>query len=213
MQTSKLAVPELGAVDVRGMTRSAFILRGALAAGAVCGGAAVGPFVGAAMAQASGDIEVLNFALALEHLEATFYKEGVKELEKDLDTKVKELAEEIEKNEAEHVDTLTQTVEQLGGKPAATPRFDFGDAFASQDAFLDLALIFENTGVSAYNGAAAQIRSKEVLAAAGAIVQVEARHAALVAGHIGEEVTPDGAFEKSLSRERVEQAVRPFETS
>ncbi|MDP8943205.1 MAG: ferritin-like domain-containing protein [Actinomycetota bacterium] len=209
MRTSDLAVPELAAIDVQGMTRGAFIVRGALAAGAVYGGAAVGPFVGQALAQASGDVDVLNFALTLEFLEAEFYKQALKEVD-DLDSEVKELAEEIEKNEAEHVDTLTQTIEQLGGKPTKAPEVDFGDAFRSQDAFLKLALTFEDTGVSAYNGAAPRIKSEEVLGAAGAIVQVEARHAALIAHHTNGKIAPSGAFDKPLGQEKVLKAVEPF---
>lgn len=212
MTNSHLAVPELAAVEVRGMTRSAFILRGALAAGAVHGGAAVGPFVGRALGQASRDVDVLNFALTLEHLEAELYKRGLKEVD-DLAAEVEELVEEIEKNEAEHVDTLTQTIEQLGGKPVTAPEVDFGDAFRRQRAFLELALTFENTGVSAYNGAAPQIESPEILSAAGSIVQVEARHAALIAHHTDGELTPSGAFDKPLSRAKVRRALKPFTKS
>ena len=43
--TSKLAAPELAGIEVHGMTRSAFIVRGALAAGAVYGAGVVAPFV------------------------------------------------------------------------------------------------------------------------------------------------------------------------
>ena len=209
MTNSDLAVPELAAIDVRGMTRSSFIVRGALAAGAVYGGGAIGPFVGRALGQASRDVDVLNFALTLEHLEAELYKRGLEEVD-DLDAEVTELVEEIEKNEAEHVDTLTQTIEQLGGKPVAAPEVDFGDAFASQRAFLALALIFENTGVSAYNGAAPRIESPEILSAAGSIVQVEGRHAALIAHHTDGDLTPSGAFDKPLSEARVRRALEPF---
>ena len=55
---------------------------------------------------------------------------------------------------------------------------DFGDAFASEKAFLKLAQTLEDTGVSAYNGAGPMIKRAEVLGAAGSIVQIEARHAA-----------------------------------
>lgn len=209
MRTSNLAAPELAAVGVDGMTRGAFLLRGALAAGAVYGGAMVGPFVGRAFAQGTEDAAVLNFALALEHLEMAFYEEGVKEV-RDIDGEVRVLAEELGKNEAEHADTLTQAIEQLGEKPEPAPKVDFGDAFESQESFLRLALVFENTGISAYNGAAPRIKSKELLAAAGSIVQVEARHAGLIAVRTGGEVTPSGAFDKPLEEREVLEAVKPF---
>ena len=50
-----------------------------------------------------------------------------------------------------------------------------------QASFLKLAYVLENTGVGAYNGAGPSLTSKQLLAAAGSIVQVEARHAAAIA--------------------------------
>jgi hypothetical protein len=53
-------------IDVQGVTREAFIVRGAVTAGAVYGLGAVGPFVREALAQEDGgDVDVLNFALTL----------------------------------------------------------------------------------------------------------------------------------------------------
>jgi rubrerythrin len=210
MSNSNLVVPQLATVEVKGMTRGAFILRSTLAAGAVYGGSLVGPYVKTAFAQGQqgGDVEILNFALTLEALEQTFYQEGLRQVS-GLSGEVAALAEEIESNEAEHVTALTKTIQDLDGEPAEKPEFDFGDALQDEDSFLELAQTFEDTGVSAYNGAAPRIRSEEVLAAAGSIVQVEGRHASLIRLQRGEEPAPV-AFDETLDEQEVLDAVQPF---
>jgi len=198
---------QLDAVEIHGMTRQSFMLRGALAAGAVYGAGAVGPFVRQALAQdGGGDIDVLNFALTLEYLEAAFYKEAAKI--DGLSDQAVEYVETFGDEEQQHVDTLSNTIMQLGGKPVKAPRVDFGD-LSSEKAFLKLAVTFEDTGVSAYNGAAPSIKSKEVLAAAGSIVQVEARHAAAIRLLAKEAPAPE-AFDETLSKSQVLKAVKPF---
>jgi hypothetical protein len=71
MSTTEPQNPELEGVEIHGMTRSSFILKGALATGAVYGVSAITPFVGSALA-ASSDVDILNFALTLEYLETDF---------------------------------------------------------------------------------------------------------------------------------------------
>ena len=209
MTEHNLAAPELAAIDVQGINRQSFIMRGAVAAGAVYGLGAVGPFVRQAIAQENGgDVDILNFALTLEYLEAAFYTQALKQVG-DLKGDVKSLATEIRDNENEHVAALEMTIKDLGGKPVKAPGVDFGDAFANQKAFLKLAQTFEDTGVSAYNGAAPAIRSTDVLAAAGSIVQIEARHAAAIRLLRGRPIS-DGGFDKSLEMQAVLDAVQPF---
>jgi len=209
MTEYNLAAPELAAIDVRGINRQSFIMRGAVAAGAVYGLGAVGPFVRQAIAQENGgDVDILNFALTLEYLEAAFYTQALKQVG-DLKGDVKSLATEIRDNENEHVAALEMTIKDLGGRPVKAPGVDFGNAFANQKAFLKLAQTFEDTGVSAYNGAAPAIRSTDVLAAAGSIVQIEARHAAAIRLLRGRPIS-DGGFDKSLEMQAVLDAVQPF---
>jgi len=199
--------PELEAVEVHGITRSSFIVRGALAAGAVYGAGSVGPFVRQALAQSGGgDIEILNFALTLEYLEAAFYKEAAKI--DDLSEDAVKAVETFGDAEQAHVDTLAGIVKQRGGTPVKAPAVDFGD-LTSEDAFLKLAVTFEDTGVSAYNGAAPSIKDKELLAAAGSIVQVEARHAAAVRLLAKKDPAPD-AFDPTLTEKQVLKAVQPY---
>ncbi len=209
MSQQKLAAPEQAAIDVKGVSRQSFIMRGAVAAGSVYGLSTVGPFVREALAQdGGGDVDILNFALTLEYLEAAFYTQALKQVP-GLSGDVKSLATEIRDNETAHVDALTKTIKGLGGKPVAAPGVDFGNAFSSQKAFLKLAQTFEDTGVSAYNGAAPMIESPDVLGAAGSIVQVEARHAAAIRLLNGVPIT-DGGFDKPLEQQDVLSAVKPF---
>lgn len=208
MSNSKLAVPQLAAVEIDGMTRSSFILKSTLAAGAVYGGAAVGPFVKQAMSQEGGDVDILNFALTLEYLESAFYDEALTQV-KGLSGENKSLTQQLAEDEAAHVDTLTSTIQDLGGKPTKAPKVDFGDAFQDEDSYLELAQTFEDTGVSAYNGAAPEIESEEILAAAGSIVQIEGRHAGLIRLTRGENPAPT-AFDESLEMQEVLDAVMPF---
>lgn len=201
------ASAHMEAIEIHGVTRSSFILRGALAAGSVYGAGMVSPFIRQAFAQGDmGDVEVLNFALTLEYLEAAFYQEGAK-----IDGLSEEVAKAVETfgdEEQQHVDALTKTINDLGGKPVSAPMVDFGNLSSEKD-FLKLAVTLEDTGVSAYNGAAPSIKSKEVLAAAGSIVQIEARHAAAVRLLTNQEPAPD-AFDKTLSEDEVLKAVKPF---
>jgi hypothetical protein len=211
MNNENLAVPELATVEIQGITRGAFILRGAMAAGAVYGLSAVSPFVGQALAQGGGDADIVNFALTLEYLESAFYTQAVKKVP-GLSGTVLDLAKELRDNEAEHVTALTAAVKQLGGTPVKAPGVSFGGAFASRDAFLKTANVFEDTGVSAYNGAAPGIQSVAILAAAGSIVQVEARHSSLIRLQRGAQPAPL-AFDKASTKAAVLKAVTPFITS
>jgi rubrerythrin len=177
-----------------------------MATGGLYGAGSVTGYVTRALAQSgAGDIDIVNFALTLEYLEAAFYKEGL--ARGGLSGQAKKLAKEIGDNETQHVAALTQTVKQLGGKPVAAPKVAF--PFKDEKSFLKLAQVFEDTGVSAYNGAAPMIQSKEVLGAAGSIVQVEARHAAAIRLMNGADPSP-AAFDPTLGKNQVLKAVKPF---
>ncbi len=203
------AAPQLASIEVENLNRSTFLIKGVLALGTAYGAMAATPLIRSAFAQGSnGDVEVLNFALTLEHLEAAFYDQAGKEVP-DLSSEVSGYVKTFGGDEQEHVDALTATIKDLGGKPVEAPAVDFGDAFASQDAFLETAIALEDTGVSAYNGAAPQIKSKELLATAGSIVQIEARHAAAIRFAAGESPAPD-AFDPAMTEDEVLKAVQPF---
>ncbi|MDQ3644696.1 MAG: ferritin-like domain-containing protein [Actinomycetota bacterium] len=161
-------------------------------------------------AASKGDIAIVNYALTLEHLEAAFYQQVLDSGEVK-DKKVGEVAKEISENEQEHVEALTATVEQLGGKPAKAPKTAFEDVIAGGEAMiLEAAASVENLGAAAYLGQAGNIKNKEILAAALSIHTVEARHAAVLNQVVGKTIVPDGAFAKPATMEEVLKAVKPF---
>lgn len=136
-------------------------------------------------------IDVLNFALTLEYLESEYYMNGVSAsgliAPEDMSA-----FQTISMHEAEHVATLTATINALGGTPVAKPTFDFtagkgsgtgpfAGVFSNYGLFLAVSQTFEDTGVRAYKGQAGNlISSNEVLRAALRIHSVEARHASHV---------------------------------
>jgi hypothetical protein len=131
----------------------------------------------------TNNVDVLNYALTLEHLEATFYREGLDRfgnqdyLNLGLQTSVRDRVSTIGQDEDAHVQTLTQVITQLGGAPVQAATYDFG--YSDLAGFLQVAMALENTGVAAYTGAAQYlIDSDELLTAALTIHGVEARHAA-----------------------------------
>jgi hypothetical protein len=200
MKRTDIASPELASVEVHGVTRASFILRGAMTAGAVYGAAAVGPYVGNALgASGGGDIDILNFALTLEYLETDFYR--VKGKAVGLSGQAQSLAKMFGDEESQHVDALTKAIKAAGGMPAKKPKFVF--PVTDQASFLKLAYVLENTGVGAYNGAGPSLSNPQYLAAAGSIVQVEARHAAAIGLLTNQSVTPNGGFDKPLTKAQV----------
>jgi rubrerythrin len=155
------------------------------------------------------DLEIVEYALTLEYLEVDFYdaviKSGVIK-----DKKLADAATMIRDNEQEHVDALTKTVEQLGGKPKK-PQTTFDAVIkGGSKKVLDTAATVENLGAAAYLGQAGRIQSKEILAAALSIHSVEGRHAAALNQAVGKTIVPDGAFAKPASMSEVLPKVKPF---
>lgn len=133
-------------------------------------------------------VDVLNFALTLEYLEAEFYQTGVGKSGL-LPPDVRDQFDQIRKHEIAHVAFLRQV---LGSRAVGKPGFDytggmgrkngpFADVFSNPGTFAAVAQAFEDTGVRAYKGQAANLMGNNtVLQAALQIHSVEARHAAQV---------------------------------
>jgi hypothetical protein len=158
--------------------------------------------------------DVLNYALTLEHLEYAFYRDGLQEFTADdfsaagYAANVFEWFGIIRDHEMEHVATITQVIADLGGEPVAEATYDFG--YADLAGFVGVAKAIENTGVSAYEGAAQfLIGEDDLLTAALTIHGVEARHAAYLNGLTGESPFPL-AFDPPLSPDEVLEIAGPF---
>ena len=166
------------------------------------------------------DLEILNYALTLEFLEADFYAQVI-DSGMVKDPKVASIAKKFGSTEQEHVDALSATIKKLGGKPVSAPKTNFGPTFdKGLMATLETAADVENLGAAAYLGQAGNIKNKEVLAAALAIHTVEARHAAALNQLVGrgfgdgkgglKGTLPDGPFAKPMDMAAVLAAVKPF---
>lgn len=149
------------------------------------------------------DVDIVQFALNLEYLEAEFYT--VARSGKTIDqfgigitgsgsagattggqkvtfiegSTLAVSSDEIAQDERLHVALLRQTLTSLGVQPIAKPAINLaalGTGFESPEAFINLARAFEDVGVSAYGGAAPLIQNKTILGAAARILAIEAEH-------------------------------------
>ena len=160
----------------------------------------------------TSDIDVLNYALTLEHLEYAFYRDGIGLFSFGNDSRGQSIDTNfaaIRDHEGAHVQTLTSVITDLGGEAVAEAAYDFGDAYTDPMAFMTTAAALENTGVSAYDGAGQFITDPELLTAAGSIVAVEARHASYLNLLTGQSPFP-AAFETPLTMDEVLEIAGPF---
>ncbi|MBA3746802.1 MAG: ferritin-like domain-containing protein [Solirubrobacterales bacterium] len=186
-----------------GHTRAGFLRKAGIGGAALVGG---GALLGAPSAAFAGhtdaipDADILNYALTLEYLEATFYSEalgssgttGVPASAATFDrhdiTRARQIARlggrirreaygylsDIRDHEITHVEFLRG---QLGAAAVGPCKFDFSSALGSVGSFLSTAQLLENTGVMAYDGAIRYVDAGDALQAGAQIATVEARHA------------------------------------
>lgn len=126
----------------------------------------------------SGDTGVLNYAYALEQLEAAFYIQVVSSPYSGMTSAETSYFTDIRDHEIAHREFFKTA---LGANAIGALTVNFSSInFGSRDSVLGTAKAFEDLGVSAYNGAGRLLTSSANLLAAGKIVSVEARHAALI---------------------------------
>ncbi|HEY0176542.1 MAG TPA: ferritin-like domain-containing protein [Pedobacter sp.] len=126
----------------------------------------------------TGDVGILNYAYALEQLEAAFYDFVVKNPYSNISATELALLTDIRDHEVAHREFFKKAL-GTGAIPALEVNFSTIN-FTLRDNVLATAKAFEDLGVSAYNGAGKLIKSADYLVLAGKIVSVEARHAALI---------------------------------
>lgn len=210
--------------ELKGHTRRRFLGRAGVAGGALAGGGALlGGLAPAASAgtgghgqryergrppssYGSGDVGVLNFALALEYLEAAFYNEA-KRNGAITDPATMAFLNTVERDENAHVRILKSA---LGSKAIKSPTFNFQGIPENQSKFQQTAYTLENTGVHAYIGQTRNIYSPAYLTIAAGIATVEGRHAAIIGSILSDttgRIAPNGPVDNAMSANQILTAV------
>ena len=180
------------------------------AAFSILGAPAFGAAASAGAAPLDSDLDILNYALVLEYLEAAAYKAvndaGV------LSGRAATYFRAFGQHEQAHVDALLATIPKLGGTPVARPAFNFSGVPTNAAEIVKFFQMVESVGVSAYLGAAGAIKNFDVLEAALSIHAIEAEHAAALADLVspGSDLFAPEAFQTARTPEQVLQIVAPF---
>ncbi len=129
----------------------------------------------------SGDVGILNYAYALEQLEAAFYVRVVTSPYSGITATETSYLTDIRDHEVSHREFFKAAITAAGATPIPGLDVNFSSInFADRTSVLNTAMAFEDLGVSAYNGAGTLLINGDYLVIAGKIVSVEARHASLI---------------------------------
>lgn len=204
--------------EVQGISRRKFLI----GSGATVGAAALfgasslgltqGQLLGMQIASAqsinlNSDMDILMFALTLEHIEDAAYRalnaSGL------LSGRVAQYFQDFGGHEHAHVVALTDTITKLGGTPVAEQASYSFPTFSNQDEVVKFFAIVEEVGAGAYLGAAPLLKDKALLAAAASIHDVEAQHASVLRAVMGD-AEPAPAFGSPKTLDEVLAAVGPL---
>lgn len=169
----------------------------------------------------SGDVGILNYAFALEQLEAAFYTAAIAGGYYDTAAEnEKQVLADLQKHEVNHREFFRAAIPADVIIPDLSVDFSTID-FNNRNSVLGTAKVFEDLGVSAYNGAGQFIDSADYLLLAGKIVSVEARHASAIrdllnpnsADFAGDDIIGPTGLEITRSFADVLTAAGPFITT
>ncbi|MEJ7558928.1 MAG: ferritin-like domain-containing protein [Pedobacter sp.] len=150
------------------------------------------------------DFGVLNYAYALEQLEAAFYIQVASSFASGFSPAERAKLDDIRLHEIAHREFFKKA---LGSAGIGSLEVDFSSiSFSDRTSVLATAKAFEDLGVAAYNGAGVRIKDDKYLVAAGQIVSVEARHAAYI-----RDIISNGSFANSevVDSNGLDQALTP----
>ncbi|MHB8644825.1 MAG: ferritin-like domain-containing protein [Thermomicrobiales bacterium] len=155
-----------------------------------------------------GDLDILNFALGLEHLENVMYRQI--NASGKLTGEASDLAKTFGTFEQAHVDALTKALQGANYATIAKEGTYKFPTFDTQDTILKFLNTVEPVGVGAYTGAANKLKDKALLGVAGAIVQVEARQLAITMALAGNKAPVAGPLSESFTADEVNTKVKPL---
>ncbi|WP_435353128.1 ferritin-like domain-containing protein [Emticicia sp. SJ17W-69] len=175
-----------------------------------------GPIAAGTVDLGSGDVGILNYAYALEQLEAAFYTQVIATPYSSISASELALLTDIRDHEIIHREFFKTA---LGANAIQGLEVNFTAIdFTSRASVLATAKVFEDTGVAAYNGAGKLIKDGGYLLLAGKIVSVEARHAAairdllnpLTASFAGDDIVDNNGLDAAKKPADILVAVQPF---
>jgi hypothetical protein len=168
-----------------GRFRRRFLLGGLVGGAGLMGMlAALGRPAAAQAPSPEQDERILNFVLGLEYLQSAFYAEA--NSQGGLGGELAEFARVAGEQERRHVERLQGL---LGDGADPEPEFDLEEVTFDEGAFVEAAIVLEDTGVSAYIGQGSNL-TVEGVAAVAPLVSVEARHAAWILAIAGRDPAP-----------------------
>jgi len=164
----------------------------------------------------ANDTGILNYAYALEQLEAAFYTQVLSTPYPGMSAAETAVLTDIRDHEIIHRDFF-KTALGANAIPGLEVNFSTID-FTSRDKVLGAAKLFEDTGIAAYNGAGKLLKDPNNLLLAGKIVSVEGRHAAAIADLMkpntaffaGDDIIDGNGLDAAKMPLEILAAVQPF---